>query len=151
MQYQPVFVYDQANQLLGMGIAKIGVPKLQSVNLWANTPEDIEDFKRTLSKLNGEATLKAFWPEADDQHVAELVKDPEWEPIQNWSEEDVPDWENSLVVLDEFESIDPDESTIVYKRAMVPDATEVQQRYYKAQETVARRRAEAEANLPSSF
>jgi hypothetical protein len=151
MQYQTLYLFDQNNALVGLAIGKTGVQKLQSLNYW--NPKDsveIDDFKRTLAGLNDEDTLRAFWPDADDPDVARLVEDPEWEPLE-LHEEDVPDWDASTVVDDEFGGIDQERSNIVFKKAQVPDPTEAQNRYFKAQETVARKRARAESELPPSF
>lgn len=139
MQYEAVYLYNNRNEFVGVAIKKAGVPKLQSVNIWSDSSEDVEDFKRTLNGLNNETELRAHWPEAHDPEVAELVEDPEWMPLE-LHEEDVPDWDASTIVDDEWGGIDTEASTIVYKKEMVPDPTEAQDRYFKAQEVVARRR-----------
>jgi hypothetical protein len=135
-KFEAVYLYDRTNQFVGAAIKKAGVLKLDSVNIW--TQEEAADFKKALDDLNDESEIRAFWPDAHDPEVGELVENPAWEPLE-LHEEDVPDWDNSDIVEDEY-GIDVDESTIVYKKAMVPDPTEAQQRYYKAQEIVARRR-----------
>lgn len=145
MSYEAVYLYNNRNEFLGVAIKKADAPKLQSVNIWSDAPEDIENFKRTLAGLNDENTIRRFWPDAHDPEVGELVEDPNWESLE-LHEEDVPDWNNSTVVDDEFGGIDQEKSTLVFKKAMVPDPTEAQNRYYKAQEIVARRRAQIAAS-----
>lgn len=141
MQYEAVYLYTNTNQFVGVAIKKVGVEKLQSVNIWTNSPEDVEDFKKTLSDLNHEGDLRQFWPDAHDPEVGELVENPEWEPLVLHLGR-VPDWDASTIVDDEFGGIDQEQSTFVYKDAMVPDPTEAQARYFKAQEIVARKRLE---------
>lgn len=140
MKYEAVYLYTGTNQFIGVAIKKVGLPKLQSVNIWTDSPEDVEDFKSTLAGLNDEENLRQFWPDANDPDVATLVENPDWWPLE-LHEEQVPDWENSTIVDDEFGGIDMEQSTIVLKTAMVPDPTEAQNRYFLAQETVARNRA----------
>jgi hypothetical protein len=135
--FEAVYLYDRNNQFVGAAIKKAGVLKLDSVNIW--TQEEAANFKKTLDGLNDENELRQFWPDAHDPEVGELVENPDWEPLK-LEEADVPDWDNSDIVEDEFGGIDGERSTVVYKKAMVPDPTEAQQRYYKAQEIVARRR-----------
>jgi hypothetical protein len=69
----------------------------------------------------------------------------------NWSftRKKFPIGMHSTIVDDEFGGIDQEKSTIVFKKAMVPDPTEAQSRYFKAQEIVARRRAREESGLPA--
>lgn len=140
MQYEAVYLYNNRNEFVGVAIKKANAPQLQSVNIWSQTEEEVADFRRTLADLNNEGFLRQFWPDAHDEEVGELVNDPDWEPLELHSEE-VPDWEVSTIVDDEWGGIDQEKSTIVFKQAMVPDPTEAQNRYYKAQEIVARRRA----------
>jgi hypothetical protein len=140
MKYEAVYLYDRNNQFIGAAIKKADVPKLESVNI--RTQYETGDFKKTLDGLNNEQELRQFWPDAHDPEVGELVENPDWEPLE-LHEEDVPDWDNSDIVEDEFGGIDNERSTIVFKKAMVPDPTEAQRRYYKAQEIVARKRLAA--------
>jgi hypothetical protein len=142
MSYEAVYLYNSSNEFLGVAIKKADAPKLQSVNVWTDSPEDIADFQATLAGLNDEQELRQFWPSAHDAEVGALVEDPEWEPLE-LHEEQVPDWEASTLVDDEYGGIDQEQSNIVYKPAMVPDPTEAQNRYYKAQEIVARKRLDA--------
>src|SRR5687768_5434425 len=95
VQYEAVYLYDRNNQFVGAAIRKTDVLKLESVNIW--TQDETEDFKKTLSGLNDEQELRAFWPDAHDPEVGVLVEDPEWEPLE-LHEEDVPDWDNSTVI-----------------------------------------------------
>lgn len=138
--YEAVYLYNNRNEFIGVAIKKSDAPKLQSVNIWSDSPEDIADFKRTLTDLNDENVLRQFWPSAHDPEVGALVEDPDWEPLE-LNEADVPDWDASTVIDDEFGGINMEKSTIVYKKAMVPDPTEAQNRYYKAQRIVASARA----------
>lgn len=142
MQYEAVYLYNNRNEFVGVAISKTGSTRLQSVNIWTDSPEDVEDFKKTLRDLNDENELRAFWPEAHDEEVGVLVENPEWEPLE-LHEDDVPDWEASTLVEDEWGGIDQGKSTIIFKKALVPDPTEAQNRYFKAQELVARRRLQA--------
>lgn len=145
-KFEAVYLYNRDQQFLGVAIKKTDAPLLHSVNIWSDSDEEVKDFKKTLAGLNDEQALRQFWPDAHDPEVGELVEDPEWEPLE-LHEETVPDWDASVVVDDEYGGIDMEESTIFYKKAMVPDATEAQNRYYKAQEIVARRRAREESGL----
>ena len=142
MKYEAAYLYNGNNEFIGAVIKKVDVQQLQSVNIWSDSHEEIEDFRKTLAGLNDEDAIRRFWPNAHDPEVGELVENPEWEPLKLHSAS-VPDWDASNVVLDEFQGIDMENSTIVYKDAMVPDPTEAQNRYFKAQEIVARRRAQA--------
>lgn len=142
MQYEAVYLYTNQNKFVGVAIRKAGVEKFQSVNIWTDSPTDVEDFKKTLAALNDESNLRQFWPSANDYEVLELVENPDWEPLE-LHEADVPDWDASTIVDDEFNGIDMELSTIVYKKAMVPNPTEAQDRYFKAQERVARARLQA--------
>lgn len=144
MPYEAVYLYDRNNQFVGVGIKKADADLLHSVNIWHQTEEELADFKKILEILNNESALRQFWPDAHDPEVGELVENLEWEPLE-LHEESVPDWDASTLVDDEFGGIDHAKSTIVFKKAMVPDATEAQNRYYKAQEVVARRRLESAA------
>jgi hypothetical protein len=139
MKYEAVYLYNNKNEFLGVSIKAIGADRLQTVNVWDET--QAEEFKKTLAGLNNEEVIRKYWPNAHDPEVGVLVEDPEWEPLE-LHEEDVPDWDNSVIVEDDFGGIDLEQSNIVYKKAMVPDPTEAQNRYFKAQEIVARRRAE---------
>lgn len=139
MSYEAVYLYNNRNEFVGVAIKKVDAPKLQSVNIWRQTDEEIEEFKKTLAGLNDENKLRKFWPDAHDPEVGRLVENPDWEPLE-LHEEDVPDWERSTIVDDEFGGIDAEQSTIVYMKAGVPDPTEAQNRYHKAQEVVARAR-----------
>jgi len=140
MKYEAVYLYNNRNEFIGVAIKKVNASLLHSVNIWTQTDEEIEDFRKTLDGLNNEDVLRQFWPSAHDPEVGELVENSEWEPLE-LHEEEVPDWDNSTIVDDEFGGIDMEKSQMVFKKAMVPDPTEAQNRYFKAQEIVARRRA----------
>jgi hypothetical protein len=142
MQYEAVYLYNNRNEFIGVAIKKANYPQLHSINIWMDDPEDVEDFRQTLTALNEEGALRQYWPSAHDAEVAALVENPEWEELK-LHEEEVPDWDASTIEEDEYGGIDYEQSNIVYKRAMVPDPTEAQARYYKAQETVARARLAA--------
>lgn len=171
MKYEAVYLYNNRNEFLGVGIKKTNAPQLQSVNIWSDSDEEIEDFRKTLAGLNDEGALREHWPQAMDPEVIELVENPDWEPLE-LHEASVPDWENATLVYKrdsvwgydydgatdqvlprpgpegkvewkDSEEIDYDQSTIPHKQAMVPDPKEVQDRYFKAQEIVARRRLQA--------
>lgn len=146
-EFVAVYLYNNRNEFVGAAIKKADAPKLHSVNIWSTSETD--DFRKTLADLNDEGFLRQFWPDAHDEEVGVLVEDPKWEPLE-LHEEEVPDWENSTIVEDEWGGLDNEKSTIVFKKDWVPDPTEAQQRYYKAQEIVARRRAREESGLPAS-
>lgn len=146
-KFEAVYLYNNVNEFVGAAIRKAGANQLQSVAIW--TSEETDDFRKTLTDLNDEDVLRQNWPDAHDEDVGHLVDNPEWEPLE-LHEEEVPDWEKSELVEDEFGGIDNAKSTIVFKKAWVPDPTEAQQRYYKAQETVARQRIPVSPNpLPN--
>lgn len=179
MQYEPVYLYDSNGVFVGAAIKKANAPQLQSVNIWSDSDEETADFRKTLDGLNSEQELRKFWPRADDPEVGKLVEDPEWEPLELHKGR-VPDWDASTVVMvkqsvwgydynseadavlplpnpttgqvewRETQEMDTDASNIVYKDAMVPDPTEAQTRYFKAQETVARQRMAAVDSLGAS-
>lgn len=140
--FEAVYLYNNRNEFVGVAIKKSDAPKLQSINIWNDSPEGVEAFKQTLAKLNDESALRQYWPDAHDPEVAKLVEDPDWESLE-LHEESVPDWDKSTVVDDEFGGIDMEQSKILYKVALVPDPTEAQNRYYKAQEIVAHARLAA--------
>jgi hypothetical protein len=139
MKYEVVYLYNNKNEFLGVSILAPSKDRLQTINIW--TENEVDDFKKTLAGLNDEDLIRQFWPSAHDPEVGVLVEDPDWEPLV-LHEESVPDWENSQVVDDDFGGIDMDKSQIVYKKASVPDPQEAQNRYFKAQEIIARKRAE---------
>jgi hypothetical protein len=139
MKYEAVYLYNNRNEFLGVSIKPVGGDRLQTVNIWTET--EVDDFKKTLAGLNDEDLIRQFWPNAHDPEVGVLVENPNWEPLA-LHEESVPDWENSQVVDDDFGGIDMERSRISYKKALVPDPQEAQNRYFKAQEIVARKRAE---------
>jgi hypothetical protein len=149
MSYEAVYLYNNKNEFVGVAIKKADAPKLHSLNIWSSSDEEVADFRKTITGLNEENALRAFWPEAHDPEVGELVDDPNWEQLA-LHEEKVPDWEHSTIVDDEFGGIDQEKSTIVFKKALVPDPSEAQARYFKAQEIVARRRAREESGLPAT-
>jgi hypothetical protein len=149
MSYEAVYLYNSKNEFQGVAIKKANVPQLHSLNIWSDSDEEVADFRKTLTGLNENSKLRAFWPEAHDPEVGELVDDPNWEQLA-LHEEEVPDWEHSTIVDDEYGGIDQAKSTIVFKKALVPDPTEAQSRYFKAQEIVARRRAREESGLPAT-
>lgn len=180
MKYEAVYLYNNRAEFIGAAIKKVDADLLQSVNIWHDTEEEFEDFRKTLASLNDEDTLRKFWPDATDPEVIELVDDPEWEPLE-LREDQVPDWSRSTVVMVkepvwgwEFDSqigpisengvpegavvpaknpttgivewkdtdeIDHEASDIVYVTKRVPDPMEAQNRFFKAQEIVARRRS----------
>lgn len=172
MSYEAVYLYNNRNEFLGVAIKKTDAPKLHSVNVWGDSPEDVADFKKTLASLNDEQDLRQFWPAANDAEVADLVADEAWEPLE-LHEEQVPDWENSTLVYRrdsvygydydgqtdtltprpnpstgqpewrETDELDGERSNILMKKALVPDPMEAQARFFKAQEVVARRRLAA--------
>lgn len=180
MKYEAVYLYNNSNQFVGVSIKSVEGDRLQTVNIWTDSPEDVEDFKKTLAGLNDESELRQFWPDAMDPEVVELVENEEWEPLE-LHEERVIDWDASNIVMikqplwgfhfngsagpvaengvpegavepapnpttgevewKDTEEIDRDASNFVYKQAMVPDPQEAQNRYFKAQEIVARKRS----------
>lgn len=182
MKYEAVYLYNNRNEFVGVAIKKTDAPQLQSINIWSDNPEDIEDFKRTLTSLNDEDFLRKFWPDASDKEVTDLVEDPTWEPL-TLKKDSVVDYDASTIVFakepvwgyefsstagpigpdglpeggpvpkanpdtgvvewKETQEIDREASTFVHKEVMAPDPMEVQERFFKAQEIVARRRAVA--------
>lgn len=180
MKYEAVYLYNNSNQFVGVSIKSTEGDRLHTVNIWTDSPEDVEDFKQTLAGLNDEGQLRQFWPDAMDPEVVELVENEEWEPLE-LHEERVIDWDASTIVMvqqpvfgfwfnsnagpesmpgvpegrvepapnpetgivewKDTEEVDREASTFVHKQAMMPDPQEVQTRYFKAQEIVARRRS----------
>jgi hypothetical protein len=136
--YEIVSTYGLDGSFRGYAIHKEGTMKLHSINLWAE--HEHVDLTDTLNRLNNEGTMRQYWPDASDPDVRTLVDDQDWEPLM-LTEEDVVDGDRSTLVDDEYGGIDWEKSNLVYKRAMVPDPTEVQQRVFKAMELVARQRA----------
>lgn len=185
MKYEAVYLYNNSNQFVGVSIKSAEGDRLHTVNIWTDSPEDVEEFKKTLAGLNDESELRQFWPDAMDPEVVELVENPEWEKLA-LHEDEVIDWDASQIVMvqqpvfgfwfnsnsgpesapgvpegavepapnpetgvvewKDTDEVDRDASTFVYKRAMVPDPQEAQNRYFKAQEAVARKRALASAS-----
>lgn len=169
MKYEAVYLHTREGEFVGAAIKKAGTLKLYDTNIWSESQSDVEDFRATLTRLNDENVIRQFWPEAMDPEVVELVEDPEWEKLELHNER-VPNWAKSTLVYKkdsvwgyeydgatdsvqprpgpegqpewkDSQELDDEATTIVYENRMVPDPQEVQNRYFKAQETVARRRA----------
>jgi hypothetical protein len=172
MKYEAVYLYTSEGLFIGVSIRKADTLKLHDTNIWTQSSKDIEDFKQTLARLNDEDTLRHYWPDAFDKEVTDLVEDPTWEPLE-LHEESVPNWAESTLVYKKVsafgydydsttdsvqpkpnpetgrvewrqsDEIDDDATIIIYEQKKVPDPQEVQNRFFKAQEIVARRRAAA--------
>lgn len=150
--YEQVFIYGSDGGFRGYAIKKLDVPKLDSVNIWAEGEE--AQVKEALDKLNNENLLRQFWPDFADPDVLTLVEDPDWESLE-LEEVDTIDHEKSTLVpiyesyIDEFGGrqsrdtgeVDWAKSTIVFKKVMAPNAQKAQARVFKAMEQVARQRA----------
>lgn len=164
MEYE-LLIVGKANELVGYVIRKVGLPKLESTNIYTTAQKDeaVED----LMDLNRRAMLREFWPVPTDPEVVKLIEDPDFAPVE-YDEVDVPDLENSKVVYDMKPGpaqIDPatglvssfaaDEikyddaglpiinwmaSEIVYKKELQPKRTNGKSRIEKACEAVAERR-----------
>lgn len=137
-------VYDQKGNFRGYTILKFN--KLGSTNLW---PEgEIEDLKQQIARLNDDSNIKQFWPNTRDPDVQALLNDPNFLPYDTVDEQ-VMDDANSYLVYDEstrteYDSpvIDMAKSVLAYKTVKVPvNSAEVQIRFKRAHEIVARRRA----------
>lgn len=166
MEYELLAV-GKEDELVGYVIRKVGLPKLESTNIYTTAQKDeaVED----LMDLNKRAALRQFWPAPTDPEVMALLQDPDFAPVE-YDEVDVPDLENSKVVYDTkpgppiVEVYDgasrtigfgPDEvkyddtgqpainwmaSEIVYKKEQVPKRTDGKSRIEKACEAVAEQR-----------
>jgi hypothetical protein len=149
MPYEAVGVYNLDGEFLGYSVKNQAVDKLHNNNLWTESPEDVADLKAQLARLNDQTAVLAYWPDVRDPEVQALLDDANFEPL-TLSPVEVVDEENSIHVwLEEpsdenpYGRIDQDASTIVYKDVMAPAPTDVARRWKKAQEIVARRRADA--------
>jgi hypothetical protein len=147
MSYSAVVVYDLAGAFLGYSIKQDGVDKLLNNNLWS--PDDQDDLKLQLKRLNDATDIRNFWPDVRDPEVQALLDDPEFQPLE-LSPVEVVDEENSVFIWIEepseenpFGKMDPDASIIVHKNEMAPSPARVQERVKNACEIVARRRAGA--------
>jgi hypothetical protein len=150
MSYSAVSIYDLDGNFLGYSIKQTGVDKLLNNNLWSERPEDVEDLKAQLARLNDAVDIRAYWPDVRDPEVQELVNNPDWEPLV-LSPVEVMDEENSIQIWEQEPNLetgepgilDRDASIIVFKNVMAPAPAHVQARIKKACEIVARRRANA--------
>lgn len=97
MKYEAVYLYNNSNEFIGASIKSVEGDRLHSVNIWTNSPEDVEDFRKTLAGLNDEQWLRQYWPDAEDPAVLELVES-DWEPLE-LHEQKVIDWDNSQIVM----------------------------------------------------
>lgn len=148
MAYRAVSVYTLEGEFLGYSIQQEGIEKLLNNNLWSESPEDTEDLKAQLARLNEAVDIRAFWPNIRDPEVQELINNPDWEPLQ-MSKVEVVDEDNSLFIWLEEPSdespgiMDTENSIIEYKLVDAPAPTDVQARWKKACEVIARQRAAA--------
>lgn len=166
MEYELLAV-GKADELIGYVIHKVGLPKLDSTNIY--TPAEKDEAVEDLMDLNERAKLRAFWPMPTDPEVQSLISDPDFDPIE-YDEVDVPDIENSDIVYDTKPGpqittdpagnpiFGPDEikyddvgkpiinwmaSAIIYKKARQPRRTQGKGRIEVASERVARSRMQA--------
>lgn len=148
----------------GYVIKKVGLPKLESVNIY--TPEEYDEACAQVNYLNEITTLREFWPAPTDPEVEALIDDPEFEPVQ-YDAVEVPDMDNSDLVYDTKPGarigtdeqgnpvFGPDEvkydeegkptvnyrlSTITYKVEQTPRLTDTRSRIDTACEMIARKR-----------
>ncbi len=168
MEFELVAVATQDGLVIGYAIKKVGLPKLESVNLY--TPEEIGEAREFMRDLNDRAALREFWPMPNDPEVQALISNPEFDPIE-YDEVDVIDMENSKLVYDMkpgppqldphtgvVESFASDEvkydevgqpiinwmaSEVAYKKELQPKRTQGKSRIEVASERVARARMEA--------
>lgn len=149
MSFEAVQVHDLDGKFLGYAIKKEGAVLLHSLNIWTESPEEIQDLQEQLSRLNDQRAVLAFWPDVRDPEVQELLDDKSWEPLP-LSPQQIVDEDKSIFAWIEppseenpYGRMDEENSIIVHKTVMVPAPTDVQQRVKKACELVARRRAAA--------
>jgi hypothetical protein len=122
MSYSIAKILTLDDEPLGWVVVKDGTTKLEDTNIWL-ADEGIEDH---VAKLNDQALLAQFWPDARDPDVLELVTDENWEPL----------------VYEETELIDEATDQVASMQAL-KDPSQPIQRFRKACEIVARRRASA--------
>ena len=147
MNYTAINLYDMDGNWLGYSIKQHGVDKLANTNIWSESPEDIEDLKAQLFRLNDSQTVLAHWPDVRDPEVTAILDDPTFKPL-NLSPIEIVDDQNSVYAWivppseeNPYGQMDEERSHIVHKTIMVPSPTDVQQRVKDACEVVARRRA----------
>jgi hypothetical protein len=151
MAFEAVVVYNMDGDFLGYGIKKPDTLQLQSVNIWAEDPEQITDLQAQLGRLNQAVDIRSFWPDVRDPEVVNILSDPNWMPIETSPMEVVDEDNSNFVWIEEpndenpYGKMDEDASTLAYKLVQVPSPAHVQQRVKSACELVARRRAEANA------
>lgn len=148
MAYHAVSIYDLDGNFLGYSVHQEGVDKLLNNNLWTESPEDVEDLKTQLARLNDATSIREFWPDVRDPEVKALTDNPEWEPLA-LSPVEVEDLDNSVLIWEEEPDdsigspgiLDREASVIVTKWVNAPAPAHVQARIKKACEIVARQRA----------
>lgn len=165
LEFEIVSLYSLDGQFRGYTIKKINSPHLQSTNIWSDSAEEEDDIGDTVRRLNEKTLITQYWPTPNDLEVANLTKDPDWEPLEMMEAEQIDleksilvhprvpaldengfpilDGSNNFVLGDQVDEnvIDWDNSKIVYKKGLAPDPTAAQQRLFKAMEIVARKRA----------
>jgi hypothetical protein len=130
MTYEAVTVYNLDGDFLGYGIKKPEVIQLQSVNVWNESPEEIEDLNKQLIRLNQASDILEFWPDVRDPAVVSVVDEGESHFV--WFEE--PSDENP------FGKMNEEASQLVYTFVEAPAPVDVQARVKAACEQVARAR-----------
>lgn len=146
MAYQPVMIYDYDGEFVGYSIKNRDYPKLQTMNIWG--ADEGEALDEQVARLNNKVGILDHWPALEDPEVQALLKDPNWEPVQDVPTEFV-DEENSILIWKRvpqpdlgFDGVlDEDASTIFYKTVMITPQVLVQARWKKAQELIARKRS----------
>ncbi len=106
MTYKIVEVAEVGeDKILGYAIAKEGIPKLDSINLYS----DYNEVADTVAAKNETEQLLAYRPAPNDPEVLELLHDPAWEPVE----------------YEDVEVIDEDASEFVYIRYPARDITDL--------------------------
>ncbi len=168
MEYELLAV-GKSDGLVGYVIRKVGLLKLESINIFGVREED--EAIEMLMDLNHKAKLRQFWPSPFDTSVEKLMADPDFLPVE-YDLVEVPDVENSDIVYDtkpgakildsngEVTGFAPDEvkydeqgkpiinwmaSNIVYKKEKQPKRTQGRSRLDAAMEYVANERMAANA------
>jgi hypothetical protein len=146
MTYEAVTVYNLDGDFLGYGIKKPEVIQLQSVNVWNESPEEIEDLNKQLNRLTQASDILEFWPDVRDPAVVALLDDPNFMPLKTSPVSVVDEGESHFVWFEEpsdenpFGKMNEEASQLVYTFVEAPAPVDVQARVKAACEQVARAR-----------
>lgn len=154
MYYVICKVLDLSEVELGYVVLKEGTEKLADTNLW--TEEQSDELREHVADLNRRIELKNHWPESRDPELLALIDDPDFEPLV-YGEIEVVDEEETQRLVDtgvitpvkdyttgSYVVADSDQHLIpMRKERTLIDPSQPMERYRKAAEAIATKRAQA--------